>query len=74
MIFIGVLMFSYIMNEFNDILVKLKASQQDFDEGDKLKQFLGVLIHFNENEQVNYKKDFEDYFTHRWNSYKNLAF
>ena len=62
MIFIGVLMFSYIMNEFIDILVLFKNSDLDFGEGDKLKLFLGVLNKFNENEQIEYKKEFEAYF------------
>ena len=62
------------MNEFNDILIKWKSSQQEFGEGDKLKLFLGVLQRFNENECINNQKVYLDYFKHRWNSYKNLAF
>ena len=54
MLLIGVLVFSYIMGEYIALLEKYKNSQTEYDEGDKLKLFFGVLKHFNENEIIDF--------------------
>jgi hypothetical protein len=76
MIFMGVLIFSYIMNEYNSLIDQYNASQQEYDEGDQLKLFFVVMKHFNENESIDYtiQTKIEDYFIHRWRNYKNMAF
>ncbi len=55
MLLIGVLVFSYIMGEYIELLEKYKNSQREYDEGDKLKLFFGVLKHFNDNEVIDFK-------------------
>ena len=42
------------MNELIDIITRYKATIEEYDEGDRLKLFIGVLTHFNDNELVNY--------------------
>lgn len=55
MILFGVLIFSYIMNEYIDLLAQYKVSKQEYNEGDKLKQFFGVLRKFNDNETIDFE-------------------
>ena len=54
MLFMGVLIFSYIMNEYTSLLDQYNASQQEYDEGDQLKLFFVVMKHFNENEGIDF--------------------
>jgi len=54
MLFMGVLIFSYIMNEYNSLIDQYNASQQEYDEGDQLKLFFVVMKHFNENEGIDF--------------------
>ena len=54
MLFSGVLVFSYIMGEYISLLEQYKDSQLEYDEGDRLKLFFGVLKHFNNNVVVEY--------------------
>lgn len=76
MLFSGVLVFSYIMGEYINLLEQYKDSQLEYDEGDHLKLFFGVLAHFNNNVVIEYdfQKAMEDYFSHRWVSSRTLAF
>jgi hypothetical protein len=76
MLFSGVLVFSYIMGEYINLLEQYKISNYEHDEGDHLKLFFGVLKHFNNNVEIDYKfqKAYEDYFSYRWVSDKNIAF
>ena len=76
MILFGVLIFSYIMNEYIALLEQYKESIQEYNEGDELKLFFGVLRKFNDNENITlqFQKRIEDYFTHRWEYYRCLAF
>ena len=55
MLFSGVLVFSYIMGEYIELLDRYKASQEEYDEGDKLILFFGVLKHYNENVAINFQ-------------------
>ena len=52
MILFGVLIFSYIMNEYIALLEQFKESKQEYNEGDELKLFFGVLRKFNDNENI----------------------
>ena len=76
MIFYGVLIFSYIMGEYIALLESYKQHHEEFDEGDQLRMFLGVLKHFNNNEEIDIKlrKQIEEFFSYRWVNHKNLAF
>ena len=52
MLLLGVLIFSYILNEYTSLLDQYNASHQEYDEGDQLKLFFVVMKHFNENENI----------------------
>ena len=52
MLLFGVLIFSYIMNEYIALLDNYKEHNKDLEEHDKLRLFFGVLMHFNENEAL----------------------
>lgn len=52
MLLFGVLIFSYIMNEYVALIEKYKEHVADYDEGDSLRKFFGVLKHFNGNESI----------------------
>ena len=56
MLFFGVLIFSYIMGQYIELLDRYKASQEEYDEGDKLILFIGVLKHFNENVDISLER------------------
>ena len=73
MLFMGVLIFSYIMNEYTDLLNQYKHNYHEHDEGDQLMKFFVVMKHFNENESIDFtiQTKIEDYFIHRWKNYKN---
>lgn len=76
MLLFGVLMFSYVMSIFVDILGQYKNHINDFDEGDKLIKFFGTLQKFNHNEPIekHLMVNIERYFDYRWRNYKNNAF
>lgn len=52
MLLFGVLIFSYIMNEYIALLDSYKEHTKEFDEHDQLRLFFGVLSNFNENEAI----------------------
>ena len=76
MLLFGVLVFSYVMSIFVDILGQYKKHIEDFDEGDKLTKFFGTLQKFNHNEPIakEFIHNIERYFDYRWKNYKNNAF
>ena len=47
MLLFGVLIFSYIMNEYIALIDHYKEHISEYDEGDNLRKFFGVLKHFN---------------------------
>ena len=51
----GVAIFSYIMGNFIEILDQFKSYNKDLDDGDKLNQFIGVLVRFNGNKNLDKK-------------------
>jgi hypothetical protein len=76
MLLFGVLIFSYIMNEYVALLEHWKLHVAEYDEGDNLRKFFGVLKHFNKQEDIKQeqRKQLEDFFIYSWSNYKNLAF
>lgn len=74
-IFFGVAVFSYIVGNFVDVLESFNLIQQDFDEGDHLFKFFGLLKNFNSGNKLKKKslKDIEDYFEYKWQNDKNQA-
>jgi hypothetical protein len=75
MLLFGVLIFSFIMNEYIALLDNYKEMMKDFDQGDELRLFFGTLTHFNYNEELkrNFTEDLENYFFYRWVNFKNRA-
>ena len=47
MLLFGVLIFSYIMNEYIALIDNYKEHIAEYDEGDNLRKFFGMLKHFN---------------------------
>ena len=76
MLLFGVLVFSYIMGEYVNLLDTYKTSNLEYDDGDALTLFFNVMKKFNLNEDmdIDMRKHIEDYFTHRWENYKNQPF
>lgn len=71
----GVAVFSHILTEFITIIETIKIIEVELGELDKLAQFFGILVHFNEDKPINYarKKKIEDYFQYRWDNDLNFA-
>lgn len=49
MLLFGVSIFSYIMGNFLEMIQKIKEFKKEFDDGDNLSKFFGVLEKFNNN-------------------------
>jgi uncharacterized membrane protein YagU involved in acid resistance len=71
----GVAIFSIIMGIFMDIIDQYKAYKSSNDQGDDLSRFFGTLKHFNGNEDIdlNFKREVERYFDHKWEVDKNFV-
>ena len=50
MMFVGVLIFSYVIGIYGEILEKFKLIEEEFHEENKLGQFIDTIKHFNDNE------------------------
>ena len=76
MILFGVMVFSYITGEYIALLEEYKEHNKEYDEGDSLRRFLGMLKHFNGNEEMEevFRMHIEAFFTYRWEHDKNQAF
>ena len=72
----GVMMFSYLMGQFIDILSSYQDLSASFDDGDNLTRFFGMLRHFNNEEDIDtdLKKKIEVHFDYRWDNDLNQAF
>ena len=64
----GVMIFSYIMGEFIEILDNYKNLEADLDEGDELQRFFGLMTYLNEGVPINIelKNNIEAYFDYKW--------
>ena len=65
---LGVAIFGIIMGMFLEIIEKFKEYDSELDEGDALSQFFGMLKNYNYNMEIdlNFKREIERYFQHRW--------
>lgn len=71
----GVTIFSYIMGNYIMILNSMQALNADFDDGENLSKWLGLIKRFNNGRPVSieYKDKIEKYFDYRWINDKNQA-
>ena len=76
LLLIGVSVFSYLMGNFLDILGTYHDLNANFDDGNTLAKFFGVLKYYNDGEAINqdFKLRIEAHFDHIWNNDKNIAF
>ena len=71
----GVAIFSFVMGNFIDILNSFKTINDDFDEGDNLSRFFGLIKQFNKGQDldIKMKERIESFFDYRWNNNPNSA-
>jgi hypothetical protein len=69
----GVAIFSVIMGKFIDMLGKIEDFNEDFNEGESLAKFFGILKAFNRGQFIkqDLKVKIEKYFDYRWLNHKN---
>ena len=69
----GVAVFSIIMGQFIDMLSTMKDFYKDFEEGEKLAKFFGILKTFNRGDQIDIKikRKIEHFFDYKWVYEKN---
>lgn len=53
MLLFGVAIFSYMMNNFLDLINQYKLYVGEYDEGDELNKFFGTMRKFNGNHPLN---------------------
>ena len=72
---IGVAVFSYIMGTFISILDQHTNLNADFDDGDTLSKFFGLLRYYNNNTPIktHLKEEIEEFFDCKWTKDKNQA-
>lgn len=64
----GVMVFSYIMGNFVDMIKSYEIMNGDIDDGDNLSKFFGLMKKFNKGKDINQdlKERIEAYFSFRW--------
>ena len=64
----GVMVFSYIMGNFVDMIQSYEIMNGDIDDGDNLSKFFGLMKKYNKGQDINdeLKKRIESYFAFRW--------
>ena len=72
---VGVAIFSYIMGNFIEILISFQNLNKDFDNGENLSKWFGLIKRFNSSRSIviDLKKKIEEYFDYRWINDKNQA-
>ena len=67
-LFLGVMIFSYIMGNLVEIINNIKDLDVSFDDGDQLSKFFGLLKHMNGHIEMDQdlKKNMEEFFDHSW--------
>ena len=67
-LFLGVMVFSYIMGNLVDIIKNIKNLDVSFDDGDQLSKFFGLLKYLNGHSEIDQKmkKNLEEFFDHSW--------
>lgn len=70
---VGVAIFSYIMQNFIQILLSIINLKADFDYGERLSKWFGLIKRFNSSRSISQdlKCDIEEYFDYRWMNDKN---
>jgi hypothetical protein len=71
----GVMVFSYIMGNFVDMIKSYEIMNGDIDDGDNLSKFFGLMKKFNKGKDIQsgLKERIEAYFSFRWNEDKLQA-
>ena len=71
----GVAIFSYIMGNFKEVLIRFQQLNEDLDDGDTLTKFFGLLQRFNGNKSINLelRQKIEAFFDYKWNNDRNMA-
>jgi len=72
---VGVAIFSYIMGNFIEILISIQDLNADFDDGENLSKWFGLIKRFNSSRSISIelKLKIEEYFDYRWINDKNQA-
>ena len=70
---VGVAIFSYIMGNFIEILISIQNLSADFDNGENLSKWFGLIKRFNSSRSISIdlKLKIEEYFDYRWINDKN---
>lgn len=68
MLFFGVVLFSVVLEQFLEMINKIKEFHKTFDEGDSLARFFGVLEKFNNNKplELELRSKIEKHFDYKW--------
>ena len=71
----GVMVFSFIMGNFVDMIKSYEIMNGDIDDGDNLSKFFGMMKKYNKGKDINdeLKKKIELYFSFRWQEDKLQA-
>lgn len=67
-LFLGVMIFSYFMGNFVDIIKDIQSLDVNFDDGDQLSKFFGLLKYLNGSIDINQKlkNEIEEFFDYSW--------
>ncbi len=74
-LFLGVMIFSYFMGNFVDIIKSIQNLDVNFDDGDKLSKFFGLMKYLNGTKDIDEKIKYaiEEFFDYSWQNNKNIA-
>ena len=69
----GVAITSYIMDNFNGMIMQFNRLNKSFEEENKLSLFFGTIERFNKEKKfsLTVKTDIEKYFNYRWSHFRN---
>jgi len=75
LLFVGVIIFSYILGCFTGILDTFKDVDAEMEDGEGLSQFFGLIKHYNKGRFLDQdiKEKIEDFMEYRWLNDKNQA-
>ena len=75
MLLFGVLIFSYIMGKFLEMVDQNVKFSQTLEESEALTKFFGVLNRYNNDQSFNkeIKEQIEDHFKYKWINDKNQS-
>ena len=74
-LFVGVIMFSYILSCLHDMMTLMRDFYSEYGEDDQLTKFIVTLKNFNEGHDLDKKivESLELFFKHKWQTDKNNA-